>query len=227
MRYVESYSSRSRVRGAYVPVGGSESRETLGSLVRELCPMGSVAVCTAATMLKEEAVDKYGGIFESLGCSVTFPSDEEFVQDLQSLKKVDMLFFTGGDQSRIVEAFSGTGFACRVAHLQSQGLVVCGTSAGAAVMSGNMICGGTDVPKLSRGLSFLDGIIVDSHFEERNRLPRLSAAVGVCGGLGLGLAEDCAVVVRGNVFRVVGSGNATVVTKDGVRVLVPGESLFF
>ena len=73
---------------------------------------------------------------------------------------------------------AGLGFARR--RLAISGAVVAGTSAGASAMSSHMIAFGASgaTPKhrmaqIAAGLGVLPGVIVDQHFQQRNRLGRL------------------------------------------------------
>ncbi|HIK46033.1 MAG TPA: cyanophycinase, partial [Leptolyngbyaceae cyanobacterium M65_K2018_010] len=101
----------------------------------------------------------------------------------------------------------------------SQGAVIGGTSAGAAMMPDQMIVGGAsvsnptvDAVELGPGMGFMPGIVVDQHFSQRGRLGRLLAAlVQEPAVLGLGIDEDTGIIVRGDEFEVVGSGSVTVV----------------
>ncbi|RYE84064.1 MAG: cyanophycinase, partial [Myxococcales bacterium] len=98
------------------------------------------------------------------------------------------------------------------------GMVVGGTSAGAAVMSSTMIVEGeTRSPRASAvhtgpGLEFLPGIIIDQHFAQRGRLGRLLSVVAQFPHqLGIGIDEDTALVIEGHEARVIGSGAITIV----------------
>ena len=70
---------------------------------------------------------------------------------------------------------------------------------------------------LSPGLGLLPNVIIDQHFAERGRFGRLIGAVAHNPRvLGMGIDEDTAAVVEGDVFRVIGSGAVYVV--DGTDV---------
>src|SRR5262249_49295532 len=83
--------------------------------------------------------------------------------------------------------------------------VIGGTSAGAAVMSSVMITGGNPHAELSQGFGFLSGVVVDQHFQNRNRKDRLLEVLDKNPGhLGLGIHEETAVVGTGGGFTVMG-----------------------
>ena len=83
------------------------------------------------------------------------------------------------------------------------GAVMAGTSAGASAMSSHMIAFGASgaTPKhrmaqIAAGLGMLPGVIVDQHFQQRNRLGRLLSLIAQNPSLlGLGVDEDTAGVV--------------------------------
>lgn len=223
---IEKYSDFMN-RGVLVPIGGSETIDTLARVIELVGGVEKVLVVTAATSEKDHAKKKYGSIFTQLGCDVDFMDDQTDVDGPESLGKLDgvnMLFFTGGDQSRIGDRFFGSFFLSRVSEMLKKGLVVCGTSAGAVAMSKDMIVGGKESPRFGKGLSLIPNVILDSHFDERNRMQRLIVAVESFGGYGIGLSEDTGVVFRKGSFEVVGTGNVTLVTAEGVRVFPPGQT---
>jgi cyanophycinase len=116
-------------------------------------------------------------------------------------------------------------------------LVVAGTSAGATALGPVMILGGDvrgsggdpdgqetadDRLRMGPGLGLLPASVIDVHFAQRGRLPRLVAAVGRHPShLGIGIDEDTAVLVRSGRFDVLGRGG--VVTVDAVPVADPSD----
>ena len=124
------------------------------------------------------------------------------------------LWFTGGDQSRVVNVLrpEGRRSACLGAcfDLLARNGVIGGTSAGAALMSDPMITGGQSRGRSTRdpeeaestvrfgpGLGFLSGALTDQHFLERGRMGRLVDALHATQvGTGVGIRENCALVVH-------------------------------
>jgi cyanophycinase len=100
-------------------------------------------------------------------------------------------------------------------RLLARGGVIGGTSAGASAMSRLMIVGGNPIAQVGAGLGLLPEIVIDQHFNNRNRLPRL---LGILARhpqyLGLGIDEGTAVVVHG--------GQATILGNANVRLCLPG-----
>jgi len=93
--------------------------------------------------------------------------------------------------------------------------VIGGTSAGASAMSRLMIVGGNPQAQVGAGFGLLPDVVIDQHFQNRKRLPRL---LGILARhpqyLGLGIDEQTAVVVHG--------GRATVMGDANVRLCLPG-----
>ena len=128
------------------------------------------------------------------------------------LQRATAVWFGGGAQQRIADAYVGTRFAREVRALLERGGVVGGSSAGAAIQSLTMIARGKDPPELSVGLDLVPSAIVDQHFLARKRLPRLLQALSERPGhFGLGVDEGTAVVVRGRELRVLGDSEALLV----------------
>ncbi len=100
------------------------------------------------------------------------------------------------------------------------GAVIAGTSAGASAMSSHMIAFGASgaTPKLrmaqiAAGLGVLPGVIIDQHFQQRNRLGRLLSLIAQNPSLlGLGVDEDTAGIVGpDHVMEVIGRGSITII----------------
>lgn len=216
--------------GPLVIIGGAEDREGDCLVLREFVRAAGgvnarIAIMTAATTLPEEVGDDYVRIFERLGAEeieVVYTErreDADREDTLKQVKDATGIFFTGGDQSRIVDFIKGTPLDRLIHKCHQDGAVIGGTSAGAAMMPDQMIVGGASVSNASvgavdmgPGMGFMPGIVVDQHFAERGRLGRLLAALVLQPAvLGLGIDEDTAIVVRGDEFEVVGSGAVTVV----------------
>lgn len=140
-------------------------------------------------------------------------NSEEFLKPLVDATAV---WFTGGSQSQIAEAYVGTQFEMELAGLLKRGGVVGGSSAGAATQSRLMIASGNPVPELKLGFDLLPGAVIDQHFLKRKRQPRLiKALIDHPGHFGLGIAEGTAVVVRGRSIQILGESTATVVLSAG------------
>jgi cyanophycin synthetase len=104
------------------------------------------------------------------------------------------------------------------------GLVIGGTSAGAAMMSNTMIIRGDSnrnprlgVIAIAPGMDLLPNSIIDTHFTQRGRLGRLLTAIAhYPQELGLGVDENTAMIVTDSHFEVIGENSVTVVDGGGM-----------
>ena len=135
-------------------------------------------------------------------------NDAEFVEPLRHATAV---WFEGGQQSRLAEAYLGTEVEKELYAMSDRGGVIGGTSAGAAIMSRVMIVGGNPEPRIATGLDLLPGTIIDQHFLARGRKLRLMTALSKNPGLvGLGIDEGTALFVSGRRLQVLGKSSVTV-----------------
>lgn len=130
-------------------------------------------------------------------------SSDEF---LAPLKTATAVWFGGGQQQRIADAYLGTAVEEQLYRLLRRGVVIGGTSAGAAIQSRVMIAGGTREPRITTGLDLLPDAIVDQHFLRRNRIPRLLSAIRThTERIGFGIDEGTALIVQNDKAEVVGN----------------------
>ncbi|MCL6435838.1 MAG: cyanophycinase [Leptolyngbyaceae cyanobacterium HOT.MB2.61] len=214
-------------------IGGAEDREGDCIVLREFLRAAGgvkahIAVMTAATSLPGEVGDDYIRAFERLGAESvevvdTRNRDDSKREDLiRIVQEATGIFFTGGDQSKIVDFIKDTPLDEAIHKRYEAGAVIGGTSAGAAMMPDEMIVGGAsvsnptvDAVSMGPGMVFLPGIVIDQHFAQRGRLGRLLAALVLQPAvLGLGIDEDTAIIVNGDEFEVIGSGAVTVVDES-------------
>jgi cyanophycinase len=105
----------------------------------------------------------------------------------------------------------------RLREIYHGGGTICGTSAGASVMSDTMLVGGGGegsarigrTVRMAPGLALVSDILIDQHFAERGRVGRLLGAVAQNPRLlGIGIDENTAIVMTGSGrrFRVLGEG---------------------
>ena len=150
---------------------------------------------------------------------------------LAQLERATGVFFSGGDQSRVMDVLADAPLADALRARYAAGVVFGGTSAGAAIMSPTMITGNGDFKVIDAakvetrpGLGLLPGTIVDQHFIARQRQNRLFGLVlGNPEALGVGVDEDTALlVVDGRHAQVIGASYVTIVdarARSGALVL--------
>ena len=130
---------------------------------------------------------------------------------LAPLRTATAVWFVGGQQSRLADAYVGTDVEQELSALLRRGGVIGGTSAGAAIQSRLMIARGNPQAVLMQGLDLLPWTIIDQHFKVRHREPRLTAVLKDHPGyVGFGIDEDTAMLVEGRRIRVVGKSSVTV-----------------
>ena len=186
----------------------------------------TVVVVSTASSLGREAGERYRQVLGELGVGTVRPlhaatrpqaNDESAALVLRDATGV---FLTGGNQLKLASQVGGTRLADAMLERFRHGAVVAGTSAGASAMSSHMIAFGASgaTPKhrmaqIAAGLGMLPGVIVDQHFQQRNRLGRLLSLIAQNPSLlGLGVDEDTAGVVGPDgIMEVIGRGSITVV----------------
>lgn len=143
---------------------------------------------------------------------------------LEGFTRATGVFFTGGDQARIMDVLADPKLLAALKARFAAGVVFGGTSAGAAVMSARMITGEGDFTvidgdqvEVRPGLGLVGGAIVDQHFVKRQRQNRLFGLVlKHPGERGVGIDEDTALLVTsGHHAEVVGKGPVMLVDADG------------
>jgi cyanophycinase len=215
-----------------VIVGGAEDRLQDRIILRkfsEYCggPQARIRIITAASADPQGVWQSYREAFHALGVGNV---DRLAIDDRESAQapavqaeilQADGIFMSGGDQSKLMGTLWDTA-AYESLH-QSFHLNRCcigGTSAGAAVISRHMIAQGPSVLRPSKeavdtdiGLGLLSQAVVDQHFSERRRLPRLLSTLAMRPDLlGVGIDEDTALVIeRGEGIEVIGQGTVTLV----------------
>ncbi len=153
------------------------------------------------------------------------------------------VFFSGGVQSRLTAVLIDTPVHKKLLQLYTEGAVIGGTSAGAAVMSEVMITGDekreaeeghafetlqVDNVVTIRGFGFIQGAIIDQHFVRRKRHNRLISLVAENPKLlGIGIDESTAIIVDpDNTFEVVGERNVIVYDASRAKVKVgPSQAI--
>jgi cyanophycinase len=121
------------------------------------------------------------------------------------------VWFGGGDQTRIADRYLGTPVESALSDLLARGGVIGGTSAGAAIMSRRMIAGGNPDPRIAIGFDLLPDAVVDQHFLQRNRKPRLLRCLAdQPTNFGIGIDESTAVIIDGRRMQVFGDGKVTI-----------------
>ena len=233
-QHVEA-SDTSFFPGTLIIIGGAEDKYNERHILRRFLAMSGgpearILIVPVASEFPEVAAHVYSGVFEALGAAsveALHIANRGEALDIAPdiLEGVTGVFISGGDQARLSEKLGGTPFATALKQRATgNGLVLAGSSAGAAGMSTSMIVRGKPTPapqagsiRLSPGLGILQSVVIDQHFTQRHRLSRLISAVSYNPeNLGIGIDEDTAIVLHDGLLEVIGNGTVTIVDGSGV-----------
>lgn len=194
-----------------VIAGGGSLPDSIISKFRELAgerPRLVVIPTASSTKPNEVAISqlwKERGFEQVEVLHTRDKSDANKEEFSEVLNQAEAVWFGGGSQTRIADAYCGTLVETRLFELLKRGGVIGGTSAGAAIQSKVMIASGRTEPQLKTGLGFLDECIIDQHFLARDRLRRsINAVKQQPQMIGIGIDEGTALVVVDNDAEVIG-----------------------
>ena len=235
---MQSSSSPAGQPGLLIAIGGAEDKVRERRILRYFLdaaggPDANVVVLATASELPETG-GRYAELFYGMNADtveVLSIANREDALDAGSevhdlLEFASALFITGGSQLKLSSALGGTPVAQAIRRRHAEGMVVAGTSAGAALLSEHMISmgdsGGTPrrrLVQMAKGLGLAPDLIIDQHFRRRDRMGRLVTALSYNPGpLGLGIDEDTAAIIDGDgTMQVLGSGAVVVVDGSGMR----------
>ena len=132
------------------------------------------------------------------------------------LETADAVWFSGGRQWRLVDAYAGTETLDGFWSVLERGGAIGGSSAGATIQGSFLVRGDTETNEImmgdhQEGFGFLPQSAVDQHLLARDRqydlIPVIESHPQL---LGIGIAEKTAVVVRGDTLRVVGESKVAI-----------------
>ena len=153
---------------------------------------------------------------------------DDFVQPLKTARGV---WFSGGRQWRLADAYLDTKVHAELWALLRRGGVIGGSSAGATIQGSYLARGDTKTNTVmmgdhERGLAFLRDVTIDQHLLRRNRQFDLIEIIDARPELlGIGIDENTAIVVRGDEFEVMGQGYVAIY--DHNRQLDSGGRFYF
>jgi cyanophycinase len=224
--------------GLIMAIGGAEDKVRERVILRRFVeasggPDANIVVLATASEFPETG-ERYADLFYGMDADAvevlrirTREDAVEAGRDVHdALEAATGFFMTGGSQLRISSALGGTALAASLRRRHAEGMVVAGTSAGAAVISRHMISmgesGGTPrrrLVQMAQGLGFAPDLVIDQHFRRRDRMGRLITALSYNPEpLGVGVDEDTAAMIDADgVMTVLGSGAVTVIDASGLR----------
>jgi cyanophycinase len=142
---------------------------------------------------------------------------------LEPLVEATGIWFGGGRQWNLADSYYGTKAHRLMKQCAERGGVIGGSSAGASIQA-EYLARATPIenfqimaPGYERGgLGFLQGVAIDQHFSQRNRIPDMTQLVKTYPQLlGIGIDETTAIEVSGSTAIV--SGKGSVYFFDGTK----------
>lgn len=187
----------------------------------------------------EEYDDFYGGMhaWREAGARnltllhTTDPAEADTEAFVEPLKTAGGVFFFGGRQWRLVDAYGGTRTEEAFQEVLDRGGVIGGSSAGASIQGSFLVRGDTRTNTImmgdhQRGFGYLRNVGIDQHVIARNRhFDMIEVIEAHPELLGIGIDEDTAIVVRGDRFEVMGSSH--VLIYDNQTVTDSGGQFYF
>lgn len=228
------HSQPTTPKGHLVIIGGGPRPEAImkkiialagGEKARILIiPMASSEMLETAKAQREQFL-KFGA--PNVDFVICDSASADADSNLAKINAATGVFFSGGDQNKLVKALRGTKFLQAVWKVYEKGGVLSGTSAGAAVQSKMMLTGNELVSKdtansygavrkgnieTAEGFGFVRSVIIDQHFVKRKRQNRLLTLVLEHPELvGVGIDEaTCIIVKPNNTFEVLGDATVQV-----------------
>ena len=216
--------------GHLLIIGGAEDKLRQRQILSRFFTLAGgtearVVVISTASSLGEEATELYLSLFRQMGIADVRGMRPLVRDDANDRRLVAMvedataIFMTGGNQLRLSSVIGGTLLGRAIVDRHRQGAIIAGTSAGASAIASHMVAFGASgaTPKqrmtqMSAGLGLLPGVLIDQHFEQRNRFGRLLALVAQSPALlGLGIDEDTAALVSPKgIMEILGKGSVTI-----------------
>lgn len=151
----------------------------------------------------------------------------EFVKPI---RQADAVWFTGGRQWRIADAYLGTLTENEIRNVLKRGGVVGGSSAGASIQGSFLVRGDTKTSRIligdhQVGFGFISNSAIDQHVIPRKRQAglievltdpnrRMDQQINRTALLGIGIDEATAIVVQKNIFEVIGKKDGVVLVYD-------------
>lgn len=147
------------------------------------------------------------------------------------LRRARGVFFGGGRQWRLADAYLNTKTHQELFALLERGGVISGSSAGASIMGSFLVRGDTETNTVMmgdhlEGFGLLKDVGIDQHLLRRNRQFDLIEVIEAHPELlGIGLDENTAIVVEGDRFEVIGQSYAVIY--DNQRQIPPSGRFYF
>jgi len=159
------------------------------------------------------------------------PAEADTEVFVRPLRRAQGVWFQGGRQWRLVDAYAGTLTEEALRQVLDRGGVIGGSSAGASIQGSLLIRGDTESNTVmlgdhQEGFGYLRNTGIDQHLLRRNRQFDMLEVLEVHPDvLGIGLDENTAIVVQGDRFEVMGQGYVAIY--DGHAGIDTGGDFYF
>lgn len=195
-------------------VGGAEDKNRDSKIIKYIdskLTNKKILIISVASSRSHELADSYRDAFRYHDVECKFINTyrrENTEKYIKYVEECDAIFMTGGNQSKLYEDLRNT---LLLETILKTDKIVIGSSAGSMVMSEIMIK--NDV-HCCEGFSILKNIMVDTHFDERNRYRRLFDHLKNSNiNYGIGIDENTAAIIKDNVIEVIGRGKVIIINK--------------
>jgi cyanophycinase len=179
----------------FIPPKGDTTKIYLESFEKELTKLFGVKVSLLHTTNRDVA------------------NSDSFINPIRN---ADGIWIGSGNAGRLADAYLGTKTQKEIKRLIEKGGVVGGNSAGAIIVGSYIVRGWTDKPMLmakghDKGFSFIDKIAINPHVITAKREYELISVIHQYPKLlGIGIDDYAALIVKDNVFTVIGKGKVAI-----------------
>ena len=159
------------------------------------------------------------------------PSEADTDEFVKPLKDARGVWFGGGRQWRLVDAYGGTKTEAAIREVLDRGGVIGGSSAGATIQGSYLARGDTRTNTTmmgdhEEGFGYVKNVAIDQHVLRRNRQFDLIEVIEAHPELlGIGIDENTAIVVQGDSFEVI--GESYVLIFDNQRMVAERGHFYF
>ncbi len=204
-------------KGTLFIVGGGRLSDDLINKFIDLAGGNAAPIVVIPTAGGGEKYDEtYGDFLRIKGAKnvtvlhTTNPKEADTEAFISSLKNAKAVWFSGGRQWRLVDAYKGTKTEKMLWKILNGGGVIGGSSAGATIQGSYLARGDTKNNQIMMGdheggFGFIKNIAIDQHVLARNRqFDMFDILKNKPELLGIGIDENTAIIVTGDQFEVMG-----------------------
>lgn len=205
--------------GALVIVGGAMKSKAIMQRFIDLAGGADAAIVVVPTASGRKSYNQNSGLAPRLrnmgatNVTVLHTYEKEVANSesfVKPLREADAVWFGGGRQWRLVDAYANTLTETLFREVLERGGVIGGSSAGATIQGSYLARGDTKNNQImmgdhEEGFGYLKNVAIDQHVLARNRqFDMFDILKNKPHLLGIGIDENTAIVVEGNQFEVIG-----------------------